>query len=76
MFLLLYGTGIRHHSGTATATLGTTQVTATYAGEQGVYIDEDQINIPLPQSLKGAGLIHVTLTVDGELTNAVDVLIK
>ncbi|MBZ5594220.1 MAG: FG-GAP-like repeat-containing protein [Acidobacteriia bacterium] len=76
VFLLLYGTGIRHHSGTATATLGTTQVTATYAGEQGVYIDEDQINIPLPQSLKGAGLIHVTLTVDGELTNAVDVLIK
>ena len=76
VFLLFYGTGIRHHSGIVTATLGTMSVMTTYAGEQGVYVDEDQINIPLPQSLRGAGLIHVTLAVDGQETNAVDILIK
>ena len=51
-------------------------VSATYAGAQGVYLGEDQINIQLPASLAGAGLVNVTLNVDGQTSNPVQIQIK
>ncbi len=36
-FLVLYGTGIRNHATAVTATVGTTQIAAAFAGAQGVY---------------------------------------
>jgi uncharacterized protein (TIGR03437 family) len=71
VFLVLYGTGIRNHANPVTATVGAMAITAAYAGEQGAFAGEDQINILLPQTLKGAGLVDVTLTVDGQTTNVV-----
>ena len=65
VFLVLYGTGIRNHANPVTAKVGTTSATVAYAGPQGVFVGEDQINIQLPTSLKGAGLVDVVLTVDG-----------
>jgi uncharacterized protein (TIGR03437 family) len=46
-----------------------------YAGPQGFYVGEDQINVLLPQSLKGAGLINLTLVADGQTTNTVQLQI-
>ncbi len=76
VYLILYGTGIRNHQGPVTATIGTTTVGTAYAGAQGYFVGEDQINLQLPQSLKGAGSVNLTLTVDGQKTNAVQLLLK
>lgn len=75
-FLVLYGTGIRNHAGAVVATIGAAQVAAAFAGPQGVYVGEDQINIQLPASLKGAGVVGVSLTVDGQTSPPVRVLIQ
>ena len=56
-------------------TLGT-PITAAYAGAQGVFVGEDQINILLPQTLAGAGLVSVILTADGQVTNGVQIQIQ
>jgi uncharacterized protein (TIGR03437 family) len=76
VYLILYGTGIRNHQSPVTAIIGTVSTTAAYAGAQGVFVGEDQINVLLPQSLKGSGLVSVTLTADGETTNAAQIEIQ
>lgn len=76
VYLILYGTGIRNHSGAVTATIGTTTVPVAFAGAQGVYVGEDQINVQLPQIFKGAGSVKVTLNVDGKITNAVSIVVQ
>jgi uncharacterized protein (TIGR03437 family) len=59
-----------------TATIGSTTVPVAYAGAQGTFVGEDQINIQLPASLAGAGLVNVTLNVDGQTSNPVQIQIK
>ena len=76
-FLVLYGTGIRHHTNAVTATVGAAaNLPVAYAGAQGTFLGEDQINIQLPASLAGAGTVSVTLTVDGQVSNAVKIQVK
>jgi uncharacterized protein (TIGR03437 family) len=75
-YLELFGTGIRNHTTPVRVNAGGAQITAAYAGAQGVYLGEDQINIQLPASLQGAGKITVLLLVDGETSNSVQVLIQ
>ena len=73
---MLYGTGIHNHANPVVATVGTAQVTAAYAGAQGYYVGEDQINIQLPASLAGSGVISVSLAVDGQTSNSVKIQIQ
>jgi hypothetical protein len=68
-FLLLYGTGIRFGS-VITVTINGTTYTPAYAGAQGVYAGLDQINVLLPAGLAGTGAVNVTVTVDGQVSNA------
>jgi uncharacterized protein (TIGR03437 family) len=74
--LVLYGTGIRNHRDPVTASIGAQTITANYAGAQGTFAGEDQINVPLPRSLAGAGIVNVTLNVDGQSTNVVKIQIR
>jgi uncharacterized protein (TIGR03437 family) len=76
VYMLMYGTGIRHASA-VTVNLGSqTGLPVAYAGAQGTFVGEDQINVLLPQSLQGAGLINATLTADGQTSNPVQIQIK
>jgi uncharacterized protein (TIGR03437 family) len=76
VYLLMYGTGIRH-AATVTVNLGSQiGLPVAYAGAQGAYVGEDQINVLLPQSLQGAGVINVTLTADGQTSNSVQIQIE
>jgi uncharacterized protein (TIGR03437 family) len=76
-FLVLYGTGIRNHTSAVTATVGSAKdLPVAYAGAQATYVGEDQINIQLPASLAGAGTVNVTLTVDGQMSNAVKIQVQ
>jgi len=51
-------------------------VTAAYAGAQGTFAGQDQINIEIPRSLRGAGIVDVVLNVDGQVTNVVKIHIQ
>ncbi|HUB79849.1 MAG TPA: FG-GAP-like repeat-containing protein [Bryobacteraceae bacterium] len=75
-YLVLYGTGIHNHANPVVANVGSAKITAAYAGAQGYYVGEDQINIQLPASLAGAGVVGVTLTVDGQTSNSVNIQIR
>jgi uncharacterized repeat protein (TIGR01451 family) len=73
VYLVLYGTGIRH-AASLTATLNGVSVPVVYFGAQGAYPGLDQINLgPLPASLAGAGLVNLVITVDGQVANTVTV---
>jgi uncharacterized protein (TIGR03437 family) len=75
-YLILYGTGIRNHTGPVTAQIGATTIPVDFAGAQGTFAGEDQINIALPSSLRGAGVVEVRLLVDGLASNAVKIQIQ
>jgi uncharacterized protein (TIGR03437 family) len=76
-YLVLYGTGIRNHTTPVTALVGASPaLTAAYAGPQGTYVGEDQVNILLPASLQGAGKTAVSLVVEGKTSNTVQIVIQ
>jgi uncharacterized protein (TIGR03437 family) len=78
VYLSLYGTGIRGWSmrTNVTVTIGTQTFPAAYAGPQPTIPGLDQVNVPLSLSLRGAGLVNVTITVDGVSSNAGQIFIN
>ena len=75
LFLLLFGTGLRYRSSLSTATvvIGNQPVEVIYAGAQGEMSGLDQLNLRLPRSMAGRGLVDVKVTVDGRAANTVQV---
>jgi uncharacterized protein (TIGR03437 family) len=76
VFLLLFGTGLRHHNGTVSAQLGGQAAEILYAGAQPQYVGLDQINLRLSRTLIGSGTVQLTLTVDGRNTNSLTLQFK
>ena len=74
VYLSFYGTGIG--AGPAVVNFGATSVNATYAGPQGQFPGLDQVNVPLTLSLRGAGEVHVTVTVNGVTSNPVRISVQ
>lgn len=72
VILVLFGTGIRGRSALnrVTANLERERFPVDFAGAQGL-AGLDQINLPLPARLGGAGETTLSLSVDGKLSNAV-----
>ena len=72
IFVSLYGTGVRKRTDLekVTCTIGGVAAPVSFAGAQGS-IGLDQINIQIPNSLRGRGEVAVLLTVDGETSNPV-----
>jgi len=71
VYLLLYGTGIRHYSALPTCTIGGFAATVAFAGAQGSFAGLDQVNVVLPQGLRGMRSQQVILLVDGTTSNPV-----
>lgn len=78
VFLVLFGTGIRYANGLSAVSVsfGGTPGDVQYAGPQGVYVGQDQINVVLPRSLAGRGELDLTMTVSGKSANTVQVKVK
>lgn len=78
LFLILYGTGIRFRSSLSatSATIGGAAAEVSYAGIVDGYAGLDQVNLRLPRSLAGQGLVNVVLTVNGKTANTVTIQIK
>jgi uncharacterized protein (TIGR03437 family) len=72
-YLVLYATGVRNRSSLSAVTVSVGNVTlpVVYAGPQPQFAGLDQVNIPLPESLKAAGKVNVVLTVDGQASNSI-----
>jgi uncharacterized protein (TIGR03437 family) len=75
VYVSLYGTGIHGYSQKTPirVDIGNATVEAMYAGQQGQYPGLDQVNVAIPETLRGAGTVDVTVTVDGLTSNAVRV---
>jgi hypothetical protein len=75
LFLALFGTGIRGGKN-VTVTVGGKPVPVLYAGSELVFPGLDQVNIPILLTLRGAGLVDVVVTVDGQASNPVQIMIQ
>jgi uncharacterized protein (TIGR03437 family) len=80
VYLELYGTGLRHASSLSAVTVevGNLSLPAAYVGQQGQYSGLDQVNVQLPASLAGAGVVNVAVkTLDtGAVSNTVTIAIQ
>ena len=78
VYLSLYGTGIRNAGSKSgvMATINGAVVPVHYAGPQPQFAGLDQINVTVPQSLRGSGTVNVVVTVNGQTANAVQVAVQ
>jgi uncharacterized protein (TIGR03437 family) len=74
LFMILYGTGLRHAARPATCSLNGQTVTPLFAGAHSVYPGLDQINLEVPPGLRG--LISVSCSADGAVSNAVTINVQ
>ena len=74
LVLLLFGTGIRHHS-SISASIAGREVEVLAAQAQETFVGLDQVNIRIPPTLVGAGDAETRLIVDGKPSNAIIVAI-
>jgi uncharacterized protein (TIGR03437 family) len=78
VYLVLYGTGIRHRTniGQVTCIVSGTSLLVSYAGAQPSFDGLDQINVLLPADLNTSGTLSVSLIVDGQESNAISVVLQ
>lgn len=77
LFLLLYGTGLRHlESRTIKAKVGDTETPTPFAAAAAGFAGLDQINLNLPRSLTGRGEVEIKLTIDDRPANTVKVVVR
>jgi len=78
VFLVLFGTGIRHVSNQSAVSLsvGGTILSPSFVGVAPGFAGLDQVNVLLPGSLAGKGEVDVILTADDKTSNTVRVNIK
>jgi uncharacterized protein (TIGR03437 family) len=76
--LILYGTGVRNRASLAgvSASIGGLPAQVTYAEAGGGSPGLDQINVRIPATLAGRGLVEVVITIDGVAANPVTVWIR
>jgi uncharacterized protein (TIGR03437 family) len=78
VYLILYGTGIRNAGAASavTAYVGGEVVPVSYAGAQGAFVGLDQVNVKLPRSLAGRGVVPLALSVAGKPSNTIQIEIR
>jgi len=77
-YLTLYGTGIANGGGAAktTATIGGATAQVLYAGTQSQYPGLDQVNVEVPQALRGKGTANLQVAVAGQAANVVTITVQ
>jgi uncharacterized protein (TIGR03437 family) len=71
-YLVLYGTGLRRRSSMTgvRVTIGGVAAGVEYLGAHSRLAGLDQLNVKMPQELRGRGDVDVVLTIDGRVSNA------
>jgi len=75
VYLVLFGTGIRNGSA-VNVTIGGEYAKSTYHGPQATYPGLDQVNVLIPSNLKGRGRVDVVVTVNGQASNPLWVMLQ
>jgi uncharacterized protein (TIGR03437 family) len=82
VYLLLFGTGIRHRSSLSSVEAkfafgsGIIAGEVSFAGAQGDFTGLDQINVLVPRSLAGRGEVDILLIVDSQSSNSAHISIN
>ncbi len=78
VYLVLYATGVRMNTelGLVSAKIGGQTAQVSYANAQGGFVGLDQINVKLPRSLIGSGMVDVALSINGKAANVVKIVVK
>ena len=76
VYLVLYGTGIRHAAGAPVCSMNGRPAQVLYGGAQGSIGGLDQVNVLLPAGLRGGGTVTVNVSVDGVAANPVTLTIR
>jgi uncharacterized protein (TIGR03437 family) len=78
VFLLLFGTGFRMHSGLSAVSvkIGGLDAQVLFAGAQGDFIGLDQANLRVPRGLIGRGNVEIAMMVNGKAANVAQVNIR
>jgi uncharacterized protein (TIGR03437 family) len=68
-YICLFGTGFRFRRAldSVKAIIGGVDAPVVYAGPQGEFVGMDQVNLKLPPSLAGRGLVELQIMLDGSL---------
>jgi uncharacterized protein (TIGR03437 family) len=74
LFLVLYGTGLRHAETPVACTMNGQSVPVLFAGPQAAYPGLDQVNLEIPATLRG--LISVSCSTPAGNSNAVTVTVQ
>ena len=73
--LSLFGTGIRNFQNTLAVTIGVEVAQVLGLAPSGQFEGLDQINVLIPRSLIGRGVVEIRVTVDGQVLNTVTITI-
>ncbi len=76
VYLILYGTGIRHYQKSVLCSIAGTSQPVQSAGAQPTYDGLDQVNVGPLTGLAGKGTVKVYLIVDGYASNTLTVQFK
>jgi uncharacterized protein (TIGR03437 family) len=78
VFLVLFATGVRGRGALANVAvrIGGAPAEVSYAGDQGGLVGLDQLNIQLPRSLAGRGVVDVVVLVENYVANVVQINVK
>jgi uncharacterized protein (TIGR03437 family) len=76
LYLVLYGTGFRNARAMDNVDflIGGIAVRPLFVGPQPGFPGLDQINLPLPRSLAGAGDVSVFAAIDAQFSNRIDIV--
>ncbi|NOT62441.1 MAG: hypothetical protein HOP19_19725, partial [Acidobacteria bacterium] len=73
---VFFGTGLRFQSGALSATAAGIALTPAYAGVQGQLVGLDQINLIIPETLRGKGETELIFLFDGRNANAIRIKVR
>ncbi len=77
VYVILYGTGVSGAGqSNVTATIDGQSAVVQFAGQQGQFVGLDQINVLIPSTLSGAGVVPVQISADGITSNTVQIQIQ
>jgi uncharacterized protein (TIGR03437 family) len=78
VYLILFGTGIRHREALEDVTIeiGETELPVAFAGAAPGLAGVDQVNVLLPASLRGRGEQTVVLRINDEVSNGINLHIR